>query len=104
MAINFWQRLNLQSSQFHNFVFDLKICSDEKPFVYKDTFCHNWLAGNVIASTSKRIDREFSEPTKLILRMWYGILQIVKMSVINSGESPCKYRLLSWCIDVGFTN
>ena len=52
-----------------NFIFALKISSDEEFFIAMGTFCHNWLTRNAIASTPKCIDRGFSEPNNQILQM-----------------------------------
>ena len=41
LAINLLQRLQWQSSQFHNFIFVLKISSDEESFIAMGAFCHN---------------------------------------------------------------
>ena len=62
--LNFSSILNYSISQLHNFIFALKISDDEESPIAMGTFCHYWLARNAIASTSKRIDRRFSEPNK----------------------------------------
>ena len=41
LAINLLQRLHEQSSQFHSFIFALKIHGNEESFIAFGTFCHN---------------------------------------------------------------
>ena len=91
MAINLFHRLHGRPSQLHNFILALKISSDEESSIAMGTFCHNWLARNTITTTPKLTHRRFSEPNKQILRMLKGFFRRVKMSDINSGDSPCKY-------------
>ena len=70
MAINLLQRLHEQLLlQFYNFIFALKISSDEESFIAMGIFFYNSLARNAIAPTPKRTDPGFSEPSKRILQM-----------------------------------
>ena len=77
-------------SQFHNLIFALKIASDEEDFISMGTFCHCWLERKVITSTEKTLWLWiFRTKQANIVNVIFFLG--VRMSVINSGNSPFNY-------------